>query len=317
MNNLQACTQAGNLPAVRTIPEIEADILAQKRTIGASIVFIGRALIEAKGQLTHGQWGEWLKNRVNFSQSTAENYMHIAREFGEGSALLNLPYSKVLALLSVPKDEREDFAKEHEVEDKSVSQIKQLIRERDEALRRATAEAISASEFKRRSAEAERKIRELENRKPERVEVEVAPEDYRKVMAERHEMEGRVIKAEKEIEHLIAERNDMLTQMAREIASAEEERDMALSELEEEKLNGGAAADPLDVVPFCDACAALLNRLYAAPYAESLLRTKTDVELERYAMNVQNVMAWAVKVSDVIENIRNERGGIEYDFCIA
>lgn len=308
MNNLQACTQAGNLPTVRTIPEIEADILAQKRTIGASIVFIGRALIEAKGQLSHGQWGEWLKNRVNFSQSTAENYMYIAREFGEGSALLNLPYSKVLALLSVPKEEREDFAKEHEVEDKSVSQIKQLIRERDEARKHAAAAEAEIEKAHKyidkanRNVEnlidakqaAEARIRELEARKPEMqiVEKETIPDDYEAIKLRLDEAE-------------------------REIVKAEEERDDALEALEAERENGGTAADPLDVIPFCDACAALLNRLYAAPYAESLLRTKTDVELERYAMNVQNVMAWAVKVSDVIENIRNERGGIEYDFCIA
>ena len=308
MNNLQACTQAGNLPTVRTIPEIEADILAQKRTIGASIVFIGRALIEAKEQLSHGQWGEWLKSRVNFSQSTAENYMHIAREFGEGSALLNLPYSKVLALLSVPKDEREDFAKEHEVEDKSVSQIKQLIRERDEAKKRlADAEKaygrvhadlgeqmVRLQRMADEKQAAEARVRELESRKPEAqiIEKETIPEDYEAVKI--------ALADAKEI-----------------IDMVEQERDDALEALEAERENGGAAADPLDVVPFCDACAALLNRLYAAPYAESLLRTKTDVELERYAMNVQNVMAWAVKVSDVIENIRNERGGIEYDFCIA
>ncbi len=308
MNNLQACTQAGNLPAVRTIPEIEADILAQKRTIGASIVFIGRALIEAKGQLSHGQWGEWLKNRVNFSQSTAENYMHIAREFGEGSALLNLPYSKVLALLSVPKDEREDFARENDLEDKSVSQIKQLIRERDEARKHAAAAEAEIEKAHRyldkanANAEklidakqaAEARIRELEARKPETqiVEKETIPDDYEAVKT--------ALADAKEI-----------------IDMVEQERDDALEALEAERENGSTAADPLDVIPFCDACAALLNRLYAAPYAESLLRTKTDVELERYAMNVQNVMAWAVKVSDVIENIRNERGGIEYDFCIA
>lgn len=310
MNNLQACTQAGNLPTVRTIPEIEADILAQKRTIGASIVFIGRALIEAKGQLSHGQWGEWLKNRVNFSQSTAENYMHIAREFGEGSALLNLPYSKVLALLSVPKDEREDFAKEHEVEDKSVSQIKQLIRERDEARKHAAAAEAEIEKAHRylswanrntdklitERQEAEARVKALEeqmkNAPAREIRVDVIPEDYEAIKLRLDEAE-------------------------REIVKAEEERDDALEALEAERENGSAAADPLDVVPFCDACAALLNRLYAAPYAESLLRTKTDVELERYAMNVQNVMAWAVKVSDVIENIRNERGGIEYDFCIA
>lgn len=303
MNNLTTAP-AGSMPTVRTIPEIEADILAQKRTIGASIVFIGRALIEAKAQLSHGEWGSWLRKRVNFSQSTADNYMHIAREFGEGSALLNLPYSKVLALLSVPRDEREEFAKEHEVEDKSVVQIKQLIRERDEAQRRATAEAISASEFRRRSAEAERKIRELEARKPERVEVEVAPEDYRKVMAERHEMEGRILKAEQERDAAYEERDE-----------AEQDRDDALEKLAQERIAGGYE-DPLDVAPFCDACSALLNRLYAAPHAGALLRTKTDAELERYEARVQDVMEWARKTREVLEEIRDERG-VEYDFCIA
>ena len=316
MNNLQACTQAGNMPTVRTIPEIEADILAQKRTIGASIVFIGKALIEAKSQLTHGEWGEWLRTRVNFSQSSAENYMRISREFGEGSALLDLPYSKVLALLSVPKEERERFAEENAVEDKSAREIQRLIRERDEAQRRAADEAVSACEFRRRSEQAEKKIRELEARKPERVEIEVAPEDYRKVMAERHDLEGRVIKAEEAVQLMIAERNDMLTQMAREIASAEEERDDAIAALEAEREGGNAGADPLDVVPFCDTCSALLNRLYAAPYSGALLRTKTDDELERYEMNVQLIMDWARKTREVLDEIRDERG-ITYDFCIA
>ena len=84
-----------------------------------------------------------------------------------------------------------------------------------------------------------------------------------------------------------------------------------------EKMTAGDAADPLDVTPFCDACSALLNRLYAAPFAGDFLRTKTDVELERYAMNVSLIMEWSVKVQDVIENIKSERSGLEYDFSIA
>lgn len=315
MNSMTTTAPAGQTPAVRTIPEIEADILAQKRTIGASVVFIGRALIEAKSQLSHGEWGRWLAERVEFSASSAENYMRIAREFEGDSALLSLPYSKVLALLPVPREEREAFAKENSVEDKSVAQIRQLIRERDEARRKAQADAITASEFRRRSEEAERKIRELESRKPERVEVEVAPEDYKKVMAERHEMEGRVIKAEEAVQNMILERNEALTQMAREIASAEEERDAALEELEAEKACGGGA-DPLDVVPFCDACAALLNRLFSAPYAEALLMTKTEIELKRYEDNVQMVMEWAYKTQSVIERVQCEKFGKEAVFQI-
>ena len=196
-----------------------------------------------------------------------------------------------------------------------IGQIKQLIRERDEARRKAQADAITASEFRRRSEEAERKIRELESRKPERVEVEVAPEDYKKVMAERHEMEGRVIKAEEAVQNMILERNEALTQMAREIASAEEERDDALERLAEERMNGGYQ-DPMDVGPFCDACAALLNRLYAAPHAKAMLMTKNEVELKRYENNVRMIMEWAVKTQDVIDAVQMEKFGEECVFSV-
>ena len=75
----------------RSLIEIEAEIMAQKRTIGRSIVVIGQALREAKGQLAHGAWGDWLRDRVNFSQGTAENYMRIAEQVHGESTLLDLP----------------------------------------------------------------------------------------------------------------------------------------------------------------------------------------------------------------------------------
>ncbi|MBQ8617692.1 MAG: DUF3102 domain-containing protein, partial [Clostridia bacterium] len=111
----QALASPQTAAPARTLPEIEADILAQKRTIGMSIVIIGRALIEAKEQIPHGAWSAWLEERVNFSQSTADNYMRIAQQIGSGSPLLDLPYTKILALLSVPAEEREEFAKANNV----------------------------------------------------------------------------------------------------------------------------------------------------------------------------------------------------------
>ena len=104
----------------RSLIEIEAEIMAQKRTIGRSIVVIGQALREAKGQLAHGAWGDWLRDRVNFSQGTAENYMRIAEQVHGESTLLDLPYTKILALLAVPETEREQFAQDNQVEDKKI-----------------------------------------------------------------------------------------------------------------------------------------------------------------------------------------------------
>lgn len=309
MNNLQACTQAGNIPAVRTIPEIEADILAQKRTIGASIVFIGRALIEAKEQLSHGEWGRWLEEKVNFSQSSAENYMRIAQQVSAESSLLSLPYSKILALLSLPENERETFADANNAKDKSVAQIKQLIRERDEAMakaQKAEAEAEKAIRYidrannnaeklitERQNAEARAKELEtqLKNAPVREVRVEVVPEDYETLKLQLDEAE-------------------------REIVRAEEERDNALEELEAEKMAGTGGADPLDVTPFCDACSALLNKLYSAPYAKAFFATKNEVELKRYETNVRLIMEWAVKVQDVIDAVQCDQFGDECVFQI-
>lgn len=299
MDNFMQTAAAGNLPAARSLPEIEADILAQKRTIGASIVFIGRALIEAKTAVPHGAWKDWLENRVEFSVSSAENYMRIAREFGEDSKLLTLPYSKVLALLPVPAQERETFADANNVEDKSVAEIKRLVKERDEAKAYAKTqreqyikESERADALAKEKRFAYQRIHELENRKPETkiVEKEIIPEDYESVKT------------------ALADAKDIIDMV-------EQERDAALEELEAEKM-ADHVQDPLDVTPFCDACSALLNKLYAAPYAKAMMMTKTEIELKRYETNVRLILEWAVKVQDMIDAVQTERFGEECVFSV-
>lgn len=104
---------------------------------------IGRRLTEAKSVLKHGQWGEWLKNEVAFSQSTANNFMRIFERYGDEQVSLfgdaksqtlgNLPYTKALRLLAVPEDEAEEFMEEHDVSEMSTRELEQAIRERDAA----------------------------------------------------------------------------------------------------------------------------------------------------------------------------------------
>ena len=113
---------------------------AQRMILGYAIE-IGRRLTEAKEMLPHGQWGEWLKTEVEFSQSTAQNFMRIFEEYGnhqislfgdaKSQTLGNLPYTHALKLLAVPADEREQFVEENHVEDLSSRELEKLIRERD------------------------------------------------------------------------------------------------------------------------------------------------------------------------------------------
>ena len=45
-------------------------------------VEIGRRLVEAKSMVPHGEWGKYLEEKVEYSQSTAKNLMKLFEEYG-------------------------------------------------------------------------------------------------------------------------------------------------------------------------------------------------------------------------------------------
>ena len=116
---------------------------AQVMALGYAIE-IGRRLYEAKSLLKHGEWGKWLAENVEFSQSKANDMMKIFDEYGSQQITLfgavansqtlgNLPYTKALKLLALPADEREEFVESHDVESISTRELDKLIREKKEA----------------------------------------------------------------------------------------------------------------------------------------------------------------------------------------
>lgn len=137
--------QAAPAPQVRDIETITGEILAAKRAGGEAILTIGRGLIEAKALLSHGEWLPWLTERVEFSESTAQRFMRLARDWSNPSALTDLGATKALQLLALPESERDAFLREtHQVdgEEKTVidmtsRELDRAIKERDEALRAA------------------------------------------------------------------------------------------------------------------------------------------------------------------------------------
>ncbi|MDB5056349.1 MAG: rane protein, partial [Bacilli bacterium] len=102
-----------------------------RQVILYSSVEIGRLLVEAKSLVAHGEWGDWLKNSVDYSQSTANNLMQLYREYGDSSdKLQNLSYTKAIALLGVPADEREDFIAVNDIESMSSRDLLQAIKDK-------------------------------------------------------------------------------------------------------------------------------------------------------------------------------------------
>lgn len=145
---------------VRDIDIVTAEINTIKvqtsRMIVANAIEIGRRLTEAKSMVEHGQWGAYLRERVDYSQSTANNLMRLFEEYGgkqeslfesftNSQAFGNLTYTKALRLLAIPAEERAEFAQEHDVEKLSTRELDKLIRERD-AAKEAQRKAEQAAE---------------------------------------------------------------------------------------------------------------------------------------------------------------------------
>lgn len=159
-------------PQVRDINVITEEILSLKQTAGSAILSIGDRLIEAKGMLTHGEWLPWLTERVEFSESTAQRFMRLSREWRNPSALTDLGATKALTLLALPPEEREKFIGEIHVvngEEKSVSDM--TSRELEQAVKdaeQARADARTAEEA-RAKMEADLRIvkANLEDRQAE------------------------------------------------------------------------------------------------------------------------------------------------------
>ena len=128
---------------VRTLDVIGAEIRTFTASMVNNIIEIGRRMVEAKGMLPYGQFGDWIKANTGYSRSTANNFMRIYEEYGArqgslfGATLENeqafgkLTYTKALALLDVPAEERAQFVEDHDVENLSTRELQAAIAERD------------------------------------------------------------------------------------------------------------------------------------------------------------------------------------------
>jgi len=145
-----------------------------RRMMLYNAIEIGRRLVEAKEMLPHGEWGKWLREKVDYSQRTANNLMRLFEEYGSAQitlldnntnsqAFANLSYSQAVALLGVPEEEREAFIQEHDIENMSTRELQQAIKEREEAKKQKEEALKKLEEYKRMADEFKAEKEKLQN----------------------------------------------------------------------------------------------------------------------------------------------------------
>lgn len=219
------------ITTIRTPEIIAAEINSiknqtQKIMLQASIE-IGKRLTEAKAAVGHGNWGEWLKSSVDYSERTASNLMRIFGEYGSGQeklfgssnqqAFAALNYTQAIALLGIhDEDERAEFIEHNDIDGMSTRELQEAIKERDQAkaeaegLAKDLQEAIKSKESFRDTAvilsDQAKKI------KAEKEELET------RLTTERNEERQRAARLERELAEAKPEDKEKIKQLKKDLA---------------------------------------------------------------------------------------------------
>lgn len=155
---------------------------------------IGKRLSQAKEQVPHGEWENWVEDNLGYSLRTTQQLIRVHKEYSKTNTYSFLSFNKVLALTSIEdEEERQEFAEDHDVEDMTVRELKAEIKEYKRSLEK------TANELEETVKEKDEEIGKLrlsnnslygelqieKSRSPEVIEKEVIkeiePEDYKQI----------------------------------------------------------------------------------------------------------------------------------------
>ena len=70
---------------------------------------IGKELIAAKAEISHGDWANWLDENFKWHERTAQYFMSIAKKFGDNPEFADFKPSTLQAMLALPSGAEQDF----------------------------------------------------------------------------------------------------------------------------------------------------------------------------------------------------------------
>ena len=195
---------------------------------------IGKRLAQAKEQVGHGNWENWIDENLGYTSRTANSLIRVYKEIPNQKSISDLTYTKVIKILSLPEDTRKEFVETHDVENMTTRELQSEIKEYKESLK-AKEEEIDEINATYNSLSIVAKNRDEEN------------ERLREELRQEREKPGEVI--EKEVVKKVVPEDYELTKVQLENAnkklarlmdinqSLKEKEKLAMSKLESEQAN--------------------------------------------------------------------------------
>lgn len=183
---------------------------------------IGKRLAQAKEQVPHGEWMNWVDANLGYSERTTQQLIKVANSFSNPNTYSDLSFNKVLALTSIKdEEERQEFTESHPVEDMTVRELKAEIKEYKKNLEETVKEKdeeIGKLRVSNNSLYGQLQIEK--SRSPEVIEKEVikeiVPDDYELTKAQLRKAEEKLQKQIDINESLKLEKKEALSKLQQE-----------------------------------------------------------------------------------------------------
>ena len=157
MNEIANTQQAGLTP-IAVLAE-EARIYSE--SMAMNMLNLGRVFTEAKKQVAHGEWGDWVQRYSGMSARSAQQLMAIYSRFGDKPAFAGVEKSKMYKMLALPEGTEEAFAKKNDLSAMTSREVEEAVKR----VREQANEEIRRERAARRAAEE--RAEELSARPPE------------------------------------------------------------------------------------------------------------------------------------------------------
>lgn len=158
MNEIANTQQAGLTP-IAVLAE-EARIYSE--SMAMNMLNLGRVFTEAKKQVAHGEWGDWVQRYSGMSVRSAQQLMAIYSRFGDKPAFAGVEKSKMYKMLALPEGTEEAFAEKNDLSAMTSREVEEAVKrvreQANEEIRRERAARKAAEELSARPPEVPEEV---------------------------------------------------------------------------------------------------------------------------------------------------------------
>ena len=283
---------------------MQAKMLAQSAAM--NMLQLGRVLCEAKPLVQHGEWDKWIRENAYMKRRTAETYMQAYKTFGLNAQIAELGTTKVMKLLPMNEEEREELLSEHDVSAMSTRQLDEAIRQQRERLIEEARAEVKGEFDREREARiaAEQRANAAESRTPEvSVEIRAELEETREKLQEQTKY---LTKLKREI----AEKDELIEEQQEEYNRTQSE----LLSVKSSIAKGDAERIPLDQLTpdaFASAVRAFIGTCARMPHMTAAFSSMEYEERREYDELLRTIESWAKNSRKALETVMVEGMVIE------